>query len=135
MIINNPAGVTLQGPLNITGIVIANGILSSGGNLTLVSTAAQTALIDGSGTGDITGNVTMQRYLPSAFGYKYFSSPFQTATVNEFADDMDLSATFPSLYRYDENHLSPTFTDISGWTVYTAPGGLLNPVEGYAVNF
>ena len=82
LIINNPAGVTLQGPLNITGIVTAqNGNLSSGGNLTLVSTAAQTALIDGSGTGTVTGNVTMQRYLPSGFGYKYFSSPFQSATV------------------------------------------------------
>ena len=45
LIINNTAGVTLQGPLNITGIVTAqNGDLSSGGNLTLVSTAAQTAL-------------------------------------------------------------------------------------------
>ena len=85
LIINNPAGVTLQGPLNVTGIVTTqNGNFLQGGNLTLVSTAAQTALITGSGTGNVTGNVTMQRYLPSGFGYKYFSSPFQAATVNEF---------------------------------------------------
>ena len=133
--ISNPIGVTLSGPLNVTGIVTANGNLSSGGNLTLVSSATQTALIDGSGIGQVTGNVTMQRYLPSGFGYKYFSSPFLAATVNEFADDINLAASFPTLYRYDENHLSPTLTDISGWTVYTATTGVLNPLEGYAVNF
>jgi len=133
---NNSAGVTLQGPLNITGIVKASsGNLSSGGNLTLISTASQTALVDGSGSGNITGNVSMQRYLPSAFGYKYFSSPFQAATVAEFAEDMDLNTPFPSFYRYDENHLSLSGTDLSGWAVYTSPGGILNPLEGYAVNF
>ena len=46
LIINNSAGVTLQGPLNITGIVtLQNGNLDSGGNLTLISSAAQTAVL------------------------------------------------------------------------------------------
>ncbi|MCX6226455.1 MAG: T9SS type A sorting domain-containing protein [Bacteroidia bacterium] len=136
LIIDNPAGVTLLGPLNITGILNAlAGNLLSGGNLTLISTQTQTALIDGSGTGEVLGNATMQRYLPSAFGYKYFSSPFQTATVNEFADDMDLGALFPTFYMYNEKHLSPAGAEMSGWTTYTSPTGILNPSEGYAVNF
>ena len=136
LIVDNASGVTLEGALYITGILKASsGNLATGGYLTLVSSSSQTALIDGTGTGNVTGNVTMQRYLSSAFGYKYFSSPFQSATVNEFADDMDLNAVFPTLYRYDENHLSPTGTDVSGWIVYKAPGGTLNPLEGYAVNF
>ncbi len=102
--VSNAAGVTLLGPLNVTGIVnIQNGALASAGNLTLVSSASGTALIDGSGAGTVTGNVTMQRYLPSAFGYKYVSSPFLASTVNEFADELDLSASFPVLYRYDES--------------------------------
>ena len=128
--INNPAGVSLFGPLNVTGIVTAqNGDLFSGGNLTLVSTASQTALVDGSGTGDITGNVTMQRYLDSGFGYKYFSSPFQDATVGEFGDDMDLTSSFPNFYRYDESRAS------SGWVGYTTATDPLNPLEGYSINF
>ena len=135
--VNNSSGVTLQGPLNITGIVNAViGNLSSGGNLTLLSAASQTALIDGSGTGNVTGNVTMQRYLPSAFGYKYFSSPFQAATVNEFADDMDLAATFPTFYKYDEeNHRDSSGVNLysSGWVKYLA--GNLSPMSSYAVNF
>ena len=129
LIINNPAGVTLQGPLNITGVVTAqNGDLSSGGNLTLLSSAAQTALISGSGTGAVAGNVTMQRYLTSGFGYKYFSSPFQSATVNEFADDITLgSFTF---FRYDESRAT------SGWVSYDSPlTNPLVPMQGYTVNF
>jgi hypothetical protein len=116
------AGQTLK------AILVSNGTLNTGGNITLLSTASQTALIDGSGTGQVNGNVNMQRYIPSGFGYKYFSSPFQAATVNEFADDITLgSFTF---YRYEESRT------LSGWVSYNTPStNLLIPLEGYAVNF
>jgi hypothetical protein len=129
MIINNPAGVTLLGPLNITGVLtLQNGTFSSGGNLTLISAATQTALIAGSGSGTITGNLTMQRYLSSGFGYKYFSSPFQSATVNEFADDMALGPY--TFYKYDESRTG------SGWVSYNSPvTNTLIPLQGYAINF
>ena len=135
LIINNAAGISLSGPLNITGILtLQTGDLSSGGFLTLVSTAVQTALIAGSGNGNVTGNVTMQRYLPSAFGYKYFSSPFQSSTVNEFADDMNLGSAFTTFYRYDENRLVSGIP-VSGWVNYKTTTNVLNPLAGYAVNF
>ncbi|MCK7536873.1 MAG: hypothetical protein MZV63_40900 [Marinilabiliales bacterium] len=63
-------------------VLVQNGSLASDGHLTLLSDAVQTALIDGSGGGSVTGTVTMQRYLTSKYGYKYFSSPFTAATVN-----------------------------------------------------
>jgi len=129
LIINNSAGVTLQGPLNISGIVDPqSGNLSSDGYLILLSTAAQTGLIDGSGAGSVTGDVTMQRYLSSGYGYKYFSSPFQSATVNDFADDLTLGAF--TFFRYDESRTS------SGWVSYHTPTtNPLNLMEGYSVNF
>jgi len=128
--INNPAHVTLNGTLLISGVLKAqSGNLITGGYLTLLSTASQTALIDGSGQGEVLGNVTMQRYLPSAFGYKYFGSPFQSATVNEFADDINLNASFPTSYYYDEN--APT----TGWVAYTNTSASLVPGTGYALNF
>ncbi len=128
--VNNNAGVSLSGPLSITGkLLVQNGSMASNGNLTLVSTASGTALIDGSGSGIVTGNVTMQRYLPSAFGYKYISSPFQSATVNELSDELDLAADFPVLYRYNEASTT------SGWVDYITPTDPLNPLSGYAANF
>lgn len=127
--IDNNAGVTLGGTLNLSDVLlVSNGQLNAGGYLTLLSTAAKTALIDGTGNGEVTGNVTMQRYLPSGFGYKYYSAPFQGATVNEFADDVDLGASFPTFYRYDESLAS------SGWVTYTTTTNPLIPAQGYAAN-
>ncbi len=113
----------------VSGILLCNGSLNAGGNMTLLSTTTGTALIDGSGTGTVTGNITMQRYLPSGFGYKYLSSPFQDAVVAELGEEIDLLAAFSSIYRYDENLIS------SGWVSHKNPSGLLNPLEGYSANF
>jgi hypothetical protein len=130
LIINNTSGVTLEGTLTVTRSVLASsGNLATGGYLTLASTATQTAYIDGTGSGQVIGNVTMQRYLPSGFGYRYISSPFQTAQVNELSDEVNLAAGFPPVYRYDENRTS------SGWVSYVNPSSILNPLQGYAVNF
>lgn len=115
--------------LSVNGIVFCNGPLNTNGNLTLLSTPSGTALIDGAGTGAVTGNVTMQRYLPSGYGYKYISSPFQASTVGNLSDELDLPALFPPLYKYDESLTS------SGWTNYVATSGLLEPLRGYAANF
>jgi hypothetical protein len=50
--VNNASGVSLIDPLNVTGVVyVQAGNLASDGFLTLVSEAAGTALIDGSGSG------------------------------------------------------------------------------------
>lgn len=127
--VNNIAGVTLDDTLLLSGILnVLNGQFSTGGHLTLISTATQTAQIDGSGAGNVLGNVTMQRFLASGFGYKYLSSPFQAATVNEFSDDVNLADVFPTFYRYDESQVA------SGWIDYTATSGLLIPMQGYAAN-
>ena len=116
------AGQTLQKTL------LCNGTLNAGGNLTLLSTATQTALIDGSGAGQVLGNITLQRYISKAFGYKYFSTPFQSATVGQFSSYVNLSATFPAFYRYDENQ------QFSGWISYTTSSNALTPTQAYSAN-
>jgi hypothetical protein len=103
--------------------------LNSNGNLILLSTASATAAIDGESEGDIVGNVTVQRYLSSGFGYKYFSSPVQNATVSEFGDDINLNTWFTGFYKYDETRVA------SGWVDYKATSNILIPLAGYAVNF
>lgn len=115
--------------LVLKGIILCNGTLNSNGNLTLLSTSSQTSLVDGAGTGEINGNLTMQRYLPTGFGYKYFSSPFQEATVGQFSAYVNLASSFATVYKYDENRLS------SGWIAYTNSSGRLDPMHSYAVNF
>jgi hypothetical protein len=135
LIINNVSGVTLSGLLNISNVLtLQAGQFTSGGNITLLSTSLATALISGAGTGTITGNVTMQRYLDSGFGYRYISSPFQSASVGEFSDDMDLASAFPLFYSYDENRYFSTFP-VTPWVSMTDPSAILTPMKGYSINF
>ena len=125
--------------LSLKGILLcSNGTFNTNGNLTLLSTASQTALIDGAGSGSVTGNVSMQQYIASGFGYKYISSPFQAATVNELSDDLNLAATFATVYAYDEDNHSDSLgvaRDATGWTKYITPSGILTPMKGFAANF
>jgi len=129
--INNSSGVTLGGTLNISGILkAATGNLNTGGYLTLLSTSTQTALIDGSGAGEVLGNTTMQLYISSAYGYNYISSPFTAAAVTELSSYYtSLSSTFPGFYSYSESDST------SGWDVDTGTGSTMTPLLGYACNF
>jgi fibronectin-binding autotransporter adhesin len=127
---NNSAGVSLSGTLKISDYLKASaGAFATGTYLTLLSTASQTAYVDGSGNGSVLGTVTMQRYLPSGFGYRYISSPFQAATVAELANDVNLTDTFVMLWKHDENVAH------AGWTKYTNTASTLTPLAGYAANF
>ena len=87
LIINNSAGVTLGGPLYVTGTLTpSSGILNTGGYLTLVSTSAGTARIaQGSGS-YLNGNITAQRYIPAktARKYSYIGSPVTESIRNSW---------------------------------------------------
>lgn len=112
----------------ISNILLSNGTLNANASLTLLSTASQTAAVDGTGTGEVMGTLIVQRYIASGFGYKYFSAPFQADTVGDFSNDMDLNAAFPTFYRHDENQAS------NGWITYTSGSGTLSVMRGYAAN-
>jgi hypothetical protein len=127
-VVNGSKATMATAGQGVRGVVLSNGILYANDNLSLLSSASQTALVDGAGTGEVLGNLTMQRYLYNSLGYKYISAPFQSATVNEMADEVNLSSTFPNFYKYHENRQS------AGWVSLTDPGSLLIPFHGYAVN-
>lgn len=129
LIINNPMGVSLNGTLILTGVLLVqSGNLISNDNLILISSADRTALIDGSGLGEVVGSVTVQRYLPEAFGYKYLSSPFINATIGQYSDEVNLNASFATVYSYEENQAT------TGWSSYMNPDLPLIPGNGYAFN-
>lgn len=77
----NATSVTLQGSLNLTGILtLQTGVFNTGGTLTLKSTAASTAQVAES-TGSITGNVTVERYIPARRAFRLLSSPTTGGTI------------------------------------------------------
>jgi hypothetical protein len=120
--------VTVVNPgQKIRGKLRVDGILNAGGNITLISDSSNTAMVDGNGSGEITGSIIMERYFESGFGYKYLSSPFKSATVSELGNEVNLSASFPPVYRYEEDRL------YSGWVAHSDPAFTLDPMKGYAV--
>ncbi len=130
LMVNNYAGVSLSDTMQLTGFLkVSQGNFQTNDLLTLISNSSGTALIDGSGNGAVLGQVTMQRYLPSGFGYRYISSPFTAAHVAELNDDMNLTDSFATLYSYDEN------VNHAGWIKFIDTGKTLIPLSGYAANF
>lgn len=128
--INNSAGVSLGGALSVSEILkVTTGTFTTGGYITLLSSSSKTALVDGSGAGSISGNVSMQRYFASGFGYKYISTPFSATTVGSYSSFVGLTDTFPSFYSYDEDLAS------AGWVSDTTLSNSLTTLRGYAANF
>jgi hypothetical protein len=77
-------GVTLgvERTISSTGKLTLNGVFATGGNLTLASDANGTAVVLGGTNSDITGNVTVQRYLPwsgaNHNGFRFVGHPLRT---------------------------------------------------------
>ncbi|MFM8318011.1 MAG: hypothetical protein ACKOAV_06510, partial [Bacteroidota bacterium] len=77
-------GVTLgvARTISSSGKLTLNGVFATGGNLTLASDANGTAVVIGGGNADITGNVTVQRYLPwtgtNHNGFRFVGHPLRS---------------------------------------------------------
>jgi hypothetical protein len=128
--IESGSTTTIDSPgQTLKSILLSNGTLNANGNLTLLSTSSQTALIDGSGSGSVLGNVTMQRHLDTSYGYKIISSPFEAATISQLSGYINLTDTFPEFYKYLEN------VNHTGWEKDTTVTDTLAPFSGYGGNF
>lgn len=121
--------VTLGNSMEVTGTVtLSNGTLTTGGNLTLISTSlANTGRIATiAGTGAISGSVTVQRFIPSGTRrWMFLSAPVDNFNLSsQWMDDVyvtgpagqgfDASATNAhSLFTYNE---ATTGASSIGWT-------------------
>lgn len=110
----------------IQSILLSDGNIYPNNKLTLLSNSNETALIDGNGIGEVIGNLTVQSYFANSYGYKFLGSPFQNATVNDYAPYVNLSASFPSVYQYAENQLT------NGWVNFMNTSNALAPMKAYA---
>ncbi len=92
LILNNQSGVSLAGSLRITDkLTLQKGLFSSNNYLTLGSSATNTARVAPLGAGaSITGNVTVERYLPyynvpglhSGRSWRLLTAPVTGTTIN-----------------------------------------------------
>jgi hypothetical protein len=144
-----PITINSGGKLNITKILkVIAGDLNSNGGIVLKSTASQTALIDGSGAGNVTGDVLVERKIGTLSGYHFLSCPVQGAFVNNtvsgWRDDFTILSSvdglqfipgntysiLPTVFEYDETNLNPNSS--YGFVGATGTTDPLTPLKGFA---
>ncbi|MES2680612.1 MAG: T9SS type A sorting domain-containing protein [Bacteroidota bacterium] len=142
--LNNTSGAILTGAENIIGTLsLNNGVFNTNSQLfTMVSTATATARIAQiTGSGDITGNVTVQRYMPGgATGWALLGNPVSSAlTHNDWDDDVIITcpscpdgnaAGFTSVYTYDET-AGGLYDDPASYVAASSIGNALVAGKGY----
>ena len=154
----NPANVTLSQAVAVAGVVrLQSGNLNTGGRtLTLLSSAAGTALVDNLG-GAVVGTATVQRYIDPSLnpgrGYRHYSAPVANSTVADLStttytpvvnpsyNSVGSSVTpFPTVFGFDESRIttsgnSPRTVDFDkGYFSPNALGDALEVTRGYTVN-
>jgi hypothetical protein len=95
--LNNALGLVVNGTggkLNITNtLTVQDGNLTTGGIVVLKSTATRTARIQPISSGSITGNVTVERYIPAKASRKWslLSSPITQSLQNSWQQQIHIT--------------------------------------------
>lgn len=106
--------------------------LSTGGLLTLACDAVSAGSL-GNSAGSVSGNVTVQRYIPGGRrAYRFLSHPFTAnLPMSELTDNIDITGTggspftatasnSPSAFMYDNSIANSSLTTDPGWTALAA---------------
>lgn len=131
--INNSSGVTITSgstdSITVTGtLTLQSGALTTNGNLSVDLT--NNGNIAGTGTGSISGNVTIKRTL-SQTGWHYVSSPLGTGTVSDFTDNYPSNGS--NYYYYNE--AIPNANEQVGWVPIRTPSSFsLANMQGIAID-
>jgi hypothetical protein len=137
--LNNSAGATItSGTVNVLGTYTPTaGTLTTGGFLTLKSTASATARIaaGSSSGGYISGSITAERYQPGKRCFRFYGHPFTTSiALSQLTDDIDITGSGgasngftatvtnnPSAFWFDVTAADTSTTGANpGWTAFTS---------------
>lgn len=144
--LNNNAGAILNHAENLVNtLTLNNGTFNVNAQVfTMVSTATNTARIAQiTGTGDITGNVTVQRYAPGGTtGWALIGTPISSGlTFQAWNDDFSITCAscpngsmggFTSVYSYNEA-ATGSYSSAASYVPITAITNSIIPNKGYWV--
>jgi hypothetical protein len=115
LIINNSAGVVIDKAIDITGkLTISAGLLNAGNFLTLKSTSTTNASV-APVYGSITGNVTVERYIPAKRAWRALTSPVNT--TNSIRANWQEAGTGNGINGFD------IWSNVSGTGILTGGSG------------
>ena len=158
--LDNSTGLTLTQAVQVRQrVALTSGSLTlSGQPLTLLSSAAGTALVDNTGGRVLGPTGTMQRHIETnatANGYRHYSSPVQSETLAtlataEYAPNFSGAAAynssptpgavspFPTMFWYNQDRIATSPSNYSafdkGYEAITGGTAAMEVGRGYAVN-
>lgn len=116
--INNIAGGTLAGTLNLTDVLtVSNGQINTGGYLTLKSSSAATARvapITSASSNPVNGNVTVERYIPGRRKYRLIASSVTTSAASTLSAGQENLSIWGNWQNQGNNVAANTGTFITG---------------------
>jgi hypothetical protein len=120
LIINNTAGVTLNGTLNITDeLTINNGKINTNGYLVLKSSITKTARIATILSTDptpVNGNITMERYIQGRRKYRLLTSSVTSSPLSSLSAGQESLSIWGNWQNSGSNTTSNIGTFITGGT-------------------
>jgi len=140
--------ITLGSKLKLFGTLTPTaGTLATGGNLVLASTSSGTARISSGACTTcsyISGNVTVQRFIPSVSrSWRFLAANVSSRTFADWQNEIHITGTggasngfdatstnYPSIYSYDE---TATGNLNQGWTAPTSTSNSIVVGKGYRV--
>lgn len=135
--------IAAGGKVQLTGSLTVNsGTLNSNDGIILKSSASQTARI-ASSAGTISGNITAERYIPTA-GWHFTGTSLAGQTITDWNDDLPTQGPMPGvetfnpgthtsmIFEYDQAYtVNDGFGEINGWKVPTTSA--ITQYKGYRV--
>lgn len=129
---NSSGGVSVSsGAQNlINTLTLTNGLFSTNNNFTLISDASATARIAEITGGSITGDITMQRYVPAGkTSWRQLGTAVSGQSVAGWSDDFPMSfGSFKSVQYYDE---TATGVKENGWVGATGTSQAIATGQGF----
>jgi hypothetical protein len=138
----NTTTKTLSAPLSVSRNLQLQGTatLAAGGNLSLLSSASGTArLLELPASANVTGNVTVERFVPGASGrrYRYLAAPFASgpSIANSWQQQVHITGTgtggtlCPSLTAHS-NGFDATMSNASSMFTFNETGATNTNVAG-----
>ena len=144
---NGPLNVTIgsggatlgvERTISSTGKLTLNGVFATGDNLTLASGANGTAVVLGGTNSDITGNVTVQRYLPwsgaNHNGYRFVGHPLRSNPVLDTVTNLPSASNTVIGYNNASNSYAAVSDRTSTWPQAIGYGVWTNSAQTLVFN-
>ncbi len=133
-------GVTLgvARTISSTGKLTLNGVFATGGNLTRASDANGTAVVIGGTNSDITGNVTVQRFLPwsgaNHNGFRFVGHPLRTNPALNTVTNLPSASNTVIGYNNASNSYTAVSDRTTTWPQATGYGVWTNATQTLVFN-